>query len=269
MIYNLNPWSRARLAEQKTAPVFLEAGYRPLARMTLFAGEMREAFSRAEPDGTWATVLRAGDGDDAITNRRNSLAVRPGVSIERVLEEQLRTLGVGMGNAITEIRKQITSSKNLDAKKLQKMLSTLGTNAVGNSSKIAQRLLAQAGMEVSVQNGQLQVLGQGQVLGVRATILTPHNGLEGVPELDREGNLHCRARLLPGLVPGYPLQVLGRGSDAVNAPDELYPEMDPHTVYRIERVRYVGDTHGHDWNAEIEARDVKLGPKEKKKARRK
>ena len=280
IIYNLSRSSRERLhrhsAGKKKIPVVVEAGYRNTGRVLLFAGHMREAFSKAETDGTWATTLRAGDGDVNLRKTRKATSLRPGVSVERVIGDQFKALSVGLGNAYTEFKNQLKAGANIDADRLGKALSS-GMNGSGGAAGIAAQMADSAGLEYSVQDGQVQVLKKGDVLAMRALVLSPQTGLEGSPSVDADGTMHLRARLVPGLSPGYPIQVTtySRADLQTFAQTGVYPgglskadrgELD--TVYRIEKVRFVGDSWGPDWNAEIDARDVNLGPKKKKKVTR-
>lgn len=279
IVYNLSRQTRERLHHRTIVPVVIEAGYAHTGVMKLFAGELREAFSRPEKDGTWATVLRAGDGDAALRDVRGTTSVRPGISIERVLGEQFEALGVGLGNAVQEIKKQFADKDSeISWRKAGEALGK-GLSGGGSQAEQTERLAKSAGLEYSIQDGQLQVLQKGQVLSTRATILSPESGLEGAPEVDAQGMMHVRARIVPGLFPGYPI-IVSRTSrsdrrlfemvskagvlktDVITAPDET-------VIYRIEKTKFVGDIFGADWNAEIDCRDVRLGPVGKKKAKRK
>ncbi len=267
VIYNLSASSRARLHTHRAVPVKVEAGYAATGLIQLFFGEMREAFSRPEADGTWATVLRAGDGDGALRGARASTGLRPGVSIERIMSEQFAELGVGLGNAWTELKRQIGAG-DLDQEALARAISR-GFSGAGSVGEKLDKLMDGTGLEYSIQDRELQVLPKGKVLSTRATVLSPETGLEGTPEVDAQGTMHCRARLIPGLSPGYPLQVARYSRDTLNFFEGTGTNpLDTDVVSRIEKTRYVGDLYGQDFNAELDCRDVKLGPKAKKKAKR-
>jgi hypothetical protein len=263
VIYNLARATRQRLHRERSVPVVLEAGYRDTGLILLFAGEMREAFSRPEPDGTWATVLRAGDGDGPLRSARNKTGLRPGVSVERVFSDQFDALKVGLGNAFSELKRQLAGS---DAS-VTKLADALGSGFTGSGSVAQQldKLSKSAGLEFSVQDGELQVLKAGKVLSTTATVLSPETGLEGSPEVDAKGTMHCRVRIIPGLSPGYPVQVTRLSAVDQRGYEDIGVEIDQ-TVYRVERTRYVGDLWGQDFNAEIDCRDVLAGPEKKAKS---
>lgn len=212
----------------KAIPVRLAAGYVESGMSLLFYGQLREVFSRPEKDGSWVTILRSGDGDRA-TRARATFGFRPGVSLTRVVEELTGEMGIGLGNA----------GKQLLAADLGGPGATLrrGTTFEGSAPEQLDALLRSAGYEWSIQDNALQVVPIGKSLDTLGVLLSPQTGLVDVPTTDEKGNLQARALLLPGLVPGRRIKV--RSSTLRG-------------VWRLERVRYVGDTHGEDWVAELE-----------------
>jgi hypothetical protein len=261
VIYNLARTTRQRMHTDKPVRVVVEAGYNDRREVTrdtplliLFVGEMREAYSRPEKDGSWATIMRAGDGDKALRKSRRTTGLRPGVSANRVAKELTGTLNVGAGNMWQSI---------LKGKGLGDILA-MGFSGMGAAADQMSKIVDSAGMEWSVQDGELQILPAGQVLSKEATILAPDTGLEGTPEIDARGTLTARARIIPGLSPGYPVQfsatsvVYTAGIEAAMGFRSAQLEKRLGAVYRVEKTRYVGDTHGQDWTAEITAIDPRV-----------
>jgi hypothetical protein len=212
----------------KAIPVRLAAGYQGTGMSLLFYGQLREVFSRPESDGSWVTVLRSGDGDRA-TRARATFGFRPGVSIARVVESLAGEMGIGLGNA----------GKQLAVARLTGLGATIGRGATfeGAAPEQLDALLRSAGYEWSIQDNTLQVMPIGKSLDTQGVLLSPQSGLVDVPTTDEKGNLQARALLLPGLVPGRRVKVR---SSTIRG------------VWRLEKVRYVGDTHGQDWVAELE-----------------
>lgn len=264
VLYNLKRQTRGELHVADAVPVVVQAGYRDTGMTLLFAGKMREAFSRPEPDGTWATILRAGDGDELRT-ARGATGARPGVSAERVISDAFGQLKVGAGNLFTELKKQV-GGNDFSVAKLGAAFEK-GFAGTGSIAGQFDAMLKSGGLEYSIQDGEVQVLGAGKALGTVATVLSPETGLEGSVEVDAKGTCHCRVRILPGLNPGYPVQITRSSADAIGDLIRFDMEVD-HTVYRVEKTRYVGDTHGQDWNGEIDCRDMSLPPVHKKGAKR-
>lgn len=223
-------YGKARVpgTKRKAIPVRLAAGYQGNGMSLLFYGQLREVFSRPESDGSWVTVLRSGDGDRA-TRARATFGFRPGVSISRVVESLAGEMGIGLGNA----------GKQLAVAQLVGLGATIGRGATfeGAAPEQLDALLRSAGYEWSIQDNTLQVVPIGKSLDALGVVLSPQTGLVDVPTIDEKGNLQARALLLPGLVPGRRVKVR---SSTIRG------------VWRLEKVRYVGDTFGQDWVAEIE-----------------
>lgn len=219
---------RMRGTQLKAIPVRVSAGYQGTGMSLLFYGQLREVFSRPERDGSWVTVLRSGDGDHA-TRARATYGFRPGVSMARVVEELTKEMGIGLGNA----------PKQLAGAQLAGLGATIGRGAAfeGAAGEQLDAVLRSAGLEWSIQDNALSVTPIGKSIDSQGVLLTPQTGLIDVPTTDEKGNLQARALLLPGLVPGRRVKVR---SSTVQG------------VWRMERVRYTGDTHGPDWTAELE-----------------
>jgi hypothetical protein len=247
VIYNLARSTRERLHRESSTPVRIEAGYRETGRIVIFVGEMREAFSRPEQDGTWATILRAGDGDKALRTRHRSTSLKPGVSFERVAGELYGELKVGAGNLWQALK---------DGKGIGEALE-MGFASFGSTAEQMQKLMESSGLEYSIQDGELQVLKAGEVLSTTATVLSPGTGLEGSPEINSAGTLTARARIMPGLSPGYPVEITKTTPVTLGSGWYSFDVVEDAMLYRIEKTRYVGDTAGQDWNAEIECTELK------------
>lgn len=242
-IYNLARGTREKLHGREGVPVVVEAGYEGSRLTVCFAGDMREAFSTPQDDGSWVTVLRAGDGDKA-RKARGAHGQRPGVDIDRVVSDLAKDLGVGIGNVATEV-KALLKSGDVSAEGLGTVLAK-GFSGGGATSAQFDKVMRSLNLEWSVQDNELQAIKAGQVVGTTAVFLSEGTGLQGSPSVDAKGVMQCTARLVPGLIPGHPLQVesvvlksLGVG------------------VWRIEKVRYTGDTYGRDWSAQLTCREVK------------
>lgn len=250
-IYNLARSSRNRLATLDRVPVVIEAGYKNSGMSILFAGQMREAYSRPEPDGSWVTILRAGDADVQTKKKRSAASLKPGVSTDRVINTLLSELRVGAGNVVTALKNGAGFDEALK----------VGVNFGGNVAENLAKTFAANGQEFSLQDGQVQVLKAGKMLGVVATFLSPATGLEGAPEVTNKGEVTCRARLMPGLSPGHPVELAPSVTklDRMAMDDLGLGDLDltPRgKVYGVLKVRYVGDLFGPDWNAELTLKEI-------------
>lgn len=245
-IYNLAEASRNRIHKAVGVSVVIKAGYKTTGMSVIFAGEMRAAYSRPERDGSWVTIVRAGDGDKGAQKSKTSKGLRPGVSLTRVASDLAADLGVGIGNAASAFLSGDIEGIG-DA-------FTSGFSAFGSPMEQLDKIARSTGREVSVQNGELQVLTRGKALtGITAIVLSASTGLEGTPEIDAHGLMTCRARLVPGLFPGRAVLVESAQQGGRNLKGRRFSVAG---LWRINEVQYVGDTHGSDWNAEIKAQEV-------------
>jgi hypothetical protein len=240
-IYNLSRASRARMESGRNLPVVIEAGYQETGLFVIYAGAMRAAFNRPEKDGSWATILRAGDGDKARRGKKRTTSARPGVSIDRVVKDVFGELQVGAGNLWQALK---------DGKSVGDVFN-MGFAGVSSASEQFDKLMESQGLEWSVQDGEMLVLPHGAALATEATVLSSETGLEGSPEVDAKGVIHARCRIVPGLGPGYPVQFTREHA----ARRENLLDLELSAIHRVTKTRYVGDTHGTDWNADISAVD--------------
>jgi len=252
-VYNLARSTRKRLADANYVPVLLEAGYRETGLTLLFAGEMREAFSRADSDGSMVTILRAGDADMAIKKGRKATSYRPGVSASRVVSEILSGLRIGQGNV--QVALQNHGSGGADE------AFQMGVTLHGPVMETLRKTLGAEGLEVSVQDGDAQALKAGGGLTLRkedATFLSPATGLEGSPEVTNKDRVTCKARIMPGLSPGYVVE-LNTETETIERLGAGWWSFDitpKGTLYVVEKCRYVGDTRGQDWTSELSLRGL-------------
>ena len=205
----------------------------------LFRGELREAFSRPDRDGSWITVIRSGDGDRALRGARSTRGSRPGVSVERVISDLANDLGAGLGNVAKAVKDQLARG-DLSLDGLGTAF-TNGFNGSGSASEQLDRILKSVGLEWSVQDGEIQAMPLGTTPQQKVTTVSPYSGLEGTPEREGKGVVSFRSRILPDLMPGFLVELK---SATVNG------------LYKISKVRFVGDTHGEDWSAEVEGREL-------------
>ena len=255
-IWNLNGDHRRQLQEQRSIPMRLEAGYAapPQAALgaaaaaaldaigvgggetgsqlpVLFDGDLRRAFTSRE-GGDLVTTINSGDGEKKGQEQRVRTSYRPGLRWRKLLTDLAKSAGVGLGNALSAIGS------------LSSLQITTGTALSGSSMDQLDNMLQAQGFEVSVQNGELQVLGGGAALAGTAVELSESSGLVDTPEPGSDGKIKVRALLQPGLEPGRLVKLV---SENVNG------------SFRVERWDAIGDTHGQDWFAELEVAEVSTG----------
>lgn len=251
-IWNLNSDHQRQLQEQKSIPLRLEAGYAAPPQTlgsaataaldaigisspaepqlpVLFDGELRRAFTPRE-GGDLVTTISSGDGEKKGQEQRVKTSYRPGLRWRKLLTDLAKSAGVGLGNALSAVGG------------LSGLEISTGTALSGSAMDQLDHMLSSQGFEVSVQNGELQVLGGGAALSGTAVELSEATGLVDAPEPGSDGKIKVRALLQPGLEPGRRVKLV---SERVNG------------IFRVEQWDAIGDTHGQDWFAELELGEVR------------
>jgi hypothetical protein len=228
-LYNLSADTRAALHD-KYFKVTLQAGYED-AVSTIFTGDVR-TFSH-EKDGTeWVTKIQAGDGAGAFQFARVANSFRPGVRILDVIMATVKALGIDPGTTQATLAPHVTGQYSA------------GYSQHAAASTELTRLLKAHGFEWSIQDGRLEVLKPTAALPGTVPVIESGSGLVGTPELGspaektKPQTLKVKALLMPELRPGQLFQlnsIAHRGA------------------YKCRKVTHSGDTHGGDWQTEIEA----------------
>jgi hypothetical protein len=228
-IWNLSRDSR-KAVQKELVRVVLEAGYQDNVSQ-LFAGDLRKVTSTRD-GADWVTSIESGDGEQSFRSARISKALKS-ATFSQLLKEAAKSMGVGVGNAL-ELAKQGKFEKAIGA------LSN-GVALTGPSKRVMDRLTRSAGLEWSIQDGQLQLLEREKALEGTAVLLTPDTGLVGSPEIGEKGVVTAKSLLQPDIFPGRKIEIR---SALVNG------------FYRVESATYDGDTHGNNWYVDMEASPI-------------
>jgi hypothetical protein len=230
-VYNLSEVSRKKLSGGKKLTVSLNAGYVDGSSL-LYLGEVRAAWTQR--DGSdFVTHIESGDGEAAIQTARLQVTRGAKVPVDAALNaivQALQVAGVGGGNA-AQVAATI-AGKGLGA--------INGSALTGSAAKRMTDICRSAGLEWSIQNGNLQILNIGQVLSTtRSILMSSDAGMINSPSVDNKGIVTAQCLLIPNLIPGV---LINFQSLFVNG------------GYRVERCRYVGQIFGTDWQCEFECR---------------
>lgn len=234
-IYNLKATTRAGI-RQLHDDVVLAAGYAAGdGPRKLFQGQIDWKQDHRRPPEI-VTILNAGDGRTALRETRLSLSLERGCSVGRacrVVADRLQ-LPIPAGSLPAQAESAQFAS---------------GFAFSGQAEEALRRITAAADLEYSVQDGELQIVPRRQAARVPAVVVNANTGLLDSPEraIGSEGKQEAlvktkppwrfRCLLNPQLVPGRPVRL----ESATVA-----------GVFRVEKLRHVGDTHGDDWFTECE-----------------
>lgn len=235
-ILNLSQKHRAEIAKQKTFPVIVSAGHDE--RMTLiFRGDIRRVVNERDGNGNTTTTIEAQDGIDAHQHTRANLSFGKGAKVGDVIKGLANALvnnGAGIGNVV-----EMAASATLEG--LGSSFAG-GASFSGQASKELRKVTESAGLEYSIQDGNIQITKRGAVLGRTAIVLSPTTGLISSPVKDAaKSTLTAKALIIPDLLPGR--QVKFQGTETVG-------------FFRVIACKYSGSTYENDWYAEITCKEL-------------
>jgi hypothetical protein len=223
-IYNLAPTTRTAISGTQNLNVSLAAGYQTNLEQ-IYLAEARAAWTeRIGPD--FVTHVEAGDGDKAMKARTNT-GFGGRIPIATALQSIVKALGIGTGNI------------NLIQSQLQKTgFSTVSASALtGKASRCLTDFCRSAGLEWSIQNGNLQIVELGTITRNEAVVCSVDTGMVESPTVDSHGLLSAKMLITPGLVPG--------GLVTVNS-------LFYNGTYRVNRCHWRGSVRGSDWHVQFE-----------------
>lgn len=228
-VYNLTESHRLSLAALSQVPVTLTAGYED-GEHVIFKGDLRNAPSVfASPD--WITTLSGLDGGRRRRSARTARSFRSGSTLSAVVQALADDLGIGAGNVAQQI-----ASASLDG---ASSTFARGTHLDGSAWDALQALCRSAELELSVQNGVLQLLPLGRALAGTALVMAQETGLVGAIVKDTRGRLKFKTLMIPDMFPGRLVTPRTRNVTGGH--------------YRVTKCVYKGDTHGNDWHIDCEA----------------
>lgn len=233
-VYNLNDARRKALDDASTLTTYLEVGYRD-GLAGIFRGDVRSVSSIVQGSDI-VTRLSSGDGEKAIRGKRVAVTYGKQVTAGQILDGLVASLGLKPGN-VAKAKAELSQLNTTT-------LYPAGVSLFGNTWRELQTFARSAGLEISIQDGAIQVLNAGEPLADRGVLLTSDTGLIGSPSTDADGTVSFQCLMIPELKPGVKVQL-----------DSRYVK----GYYRLTRVEYKGDTgvEAKDWGPECHAERIK------------
>lgn len=230
-VYNLNAEHR-KAVQVKGVRILLSAGY-PGTQAQIFSGDLR--FGNSEKHGAdWITKLECGDAERALTQGRISESFNPGTAISDVIGSLVKAMKIDGGNLTQKAKSMVRTFAD-------------GHSVHGLASAELTRLLEPEGLEWSVQDGRIEVLGIAETVGDQVPLISADTGMVGSPEygtgekLKGESFLKVKSLLQPAIRPGSKFHVKSKSIDG---------------DFKCRKVKLVGSTHGGDFYSEIEGINV-------------
>ena len=268
-IYNMNNQTR-HLVERVNNNVILKAGYADdLGPITIFAGTVLSAWTIKDGNDV-ITELNVRDGALPLRQAKISVSYIPGISALSVLKDVADSFGLPVKPLPESIEDKVYSS---------------GFSFCGKAETAMKNICQYLGLTWSIQNHEVQILNKDKPFGDELVVLTPENGLIGIPSriIDSTRNQSqgesspASSLLLSESLPGKQYQIEGYTVKSLLQP-RLYPgcyvglesralllnpENDnegtklPRAFFRAEVVTHSGDTHDGEWFTECELKSLK------------
>ena len=222
-VYNLSNETKALLDKNDTV-VTLMAGYESgVGTGVVFSGDVSDITTERNGADV-ATVIELSDGNTVIKDKSVSISMNGAVRPEDVLKRIARDIGL-----------EISISGKITSKPYQN-----GFTAYGAPMLAVTKVCNKIGYSYSVENGILKIWETVKGKEEQVLFLSPETGLIGRPEkikIDKKNGWNVKSLLNPLIVPAGKIKV---SSENVSG------------ILKIKTVKFTGDTHGNDWNSEME-----------------
>jgi hypothetical protein len=239
VVFNLSEDSRTALESFKgSPPVELLVGYEDTTPSLIYYGEAEHVWS-SNDGADIITTISAGDGTKAAKARVNQsigAATPPDIALRAIAG----ALGVKPGNLESAVA---------TLKRRGLTLYPHGTALSGNAMRELIEFCRAADLEPSIQDGKLLILEKGKATQQTSLYFSSgagknggdNTGIVGQASLDSKGLLNFRVLISPDLQCGRLVVIDSRTASG---------------TYRLEEIKYSGDTAGSDWYADCTARKV-------------
>ncbi|WP_238923762.1 phage protein [Achromobacter ruhlandii] len=258
-IYNLAADTRRALEEPGLRCV-LYAGYAEEGGPLLMAsGSVVYAYTWYElPDVV--TELAVKDGYTEVRDTAVSIGLGPGAQASVIIRDVARQMGL-----------PLVMADDVPDRRWQQ-----GFSFYGAARTALHKVTQGTGLEWSIQNQQLQVVGRRGTTRRKAVVLAADTGLIGYPERTREAARE-KARVRDSQTNDDVRLVSARQQlDGWHVTSLLLPTINPgdlvklesrtvQAFQRVEAVRHYGDSAGGDWQSELQLVDPHLPHREKRK----
>lgn len=258
-IYNLAAETRRALEEPGLRCV-LYAGYAEEGGPLLMAsGSVVYAYTWCElPDVV--TELAVKDGYTEVRDTAVSIGLGAGAQASAIIRDVARQMGL-----------PLVMADDVPDRRWQQ-----GFSFYGAARTALHKVTQGTGLEWSIQNQQLQVVGRRGTTRRKAVVLAADTGLIGYPERTREAARE-KARVRDSQTNDDVRLVSARQQlDGWRVTSLLLPTINPgdlvklesrtvQAFQRVEAVRHYGDSAGGDWQSELQLVDPHLPHREKRK----
>lgn len=250
-IYNLNPNNEA-LIKNEYDEVILNAGYEGNIQL-LFRGNIKRTFHYRETNDR-ITQIECGDGDDDFANATMNETIAAGTTTSQLIDRAVSSFA-NIGGTQKGII-QISDSSRLRGKVL-----------TGMTRDILSNIAQEQGVNWSIQDGNLQMVGTNSLLPNEAIVISSDTGLLYSPEINDKGvGVRCLLNPLIAINAAVKLdnsniKLKTRRQTALGSVRDQGETvaLDPNGIYKVIKVIHRGDTRGTGASWMTEATCIALG----------
>lgn len=234
-IYNFPRDKWARIDREGDVYAMLEIGYSNNMHL-LFTGDINANKANIEKRGTdWIVTLDLKDGETTLQDCHIDKSYPPGTTYAQIIKDAANlfhsTGKLGTGRAINKLNEPYFQKKTLT-----------GMTISNNTKKVLDDLLATINYDWFVTDHEMHILGEDEDIGETMLYLSYNTGLINEPVKVKEG-IKIKALIPYSKVnPGQLVQLESTFLDA---------------ICKIDKIKYIGDTHVTPWYIECECHLVK------------
>lgn len=182
-IYNLDQTSRSVCETANFVQLF--AGYGEVGSL-IFQGDIARRGVTTERNGAdLVTTIEGGDGELTYTESRFDRSYSPGTPNSLILTDILTQMGLGLAPGVA----------------LPPLTYGTGVTFYGWAADALEQICSDVGLSYSIQDGNVQILGEATTRADTAVLLSSATGLIGSPQQTDDG-ISVEALLNPSIIPG-------------------------------------------------------------------
>lgn len=200
------------------------------AKHRLFVGDI-ECSSYEKIGPNWVFTIKANDCQSVTEETVLNKSYASGGSLKNALLDMLNTVGEKSKNA----------KKKFFVKNAVKWIGDNVSNTLKIGSGLAvtgklidqfEKLMKEIDAKISTQDDKIEIIWENSNNKNDIVLLSPNSGLIGSPKRKNNNYIEFKSLLIPIISPGGLVKIESRNIN---------------DYYRIEKINYVGDTHGRSW----------------------
>lgn len=241
-VSNLTEETRNKIRADQDQNAILKAGYTDATgEEVIFIGRISNVTHNTVPPN-FLTEITCEDGMRVFREKRVSLSFSAGSTIKQAIAKVIEALAIPEKRPLALVPFEDKPFNN-------------GYAFEGYAKEAMDELASSAGVDWSVQNGEIKIVPRERTDGSVAIRLTPETGLLGSPRRIKEQDKESTKK--DETFNGWEIDALLQPRAEPGGVIELETEVvSPATQFKIVEVSHRGDTHGQTWKSNIRLKDI-------------